>query len=33
MENKHANTDTNLVWNTLGKAREYKPKAKRSLLY
>ena len=31
-ENKHANTDTNLVWNTLDKARAYKPEAKMSLL-
>ena len=32
-ENKHANAKTNLVWNTSDKAKAYKPKAKRYLLY
>ena len=31
-ENKHANTETNVVWNILDKARAYKPEAKRCLL-
>ena len=31
-ENKHANTETNLVWNILDKARTYKPEVKRCLL-
>ena len=31
-ENKHANTETNLVWNILDKARAHKPEAKRCLL-
>ena len=31
-ENKHANTETNLVCNVLDKARAYKPEAKRCLL-
>ena len=31
-ENKHVNTETNLVWNVLDKARAYKPEAKRCLL-
>ena len=31
-ENKHANTETNLVWNILDEARTYKPEAKRCLL-
>ena len=28
-ENKHANTETNLVWNILDKARAYKPETKK----
>ena len=32
-ENKHANTEKNLEWNILDKARMYKPEAKRCLLY
>ena len=31
-EKKHANTETNLVWNVLDKARAYKPEAKRYML-
>ena len=31
-ENKHANTETNLVRNVLDKARAYKPEAKRCML-
>ena len=31
-ENKHANTETTLVWNILDKARAYKPETKRCLL-
>ena len=27
-ENKHANTETNIVWNILGKARAYKAETK-----
>ena len=30
-EKKHANTETNLVWNVLDKARAYKPEAKRCM--
>ena len=29
---KHANTETNFVWNVLDKARVYKPEAKRCML-
>ena len=32
-KHQHTNTELNLVWNVLGKARAYKPEAKRSLLY
>ena len=28
-ENKHANTETKLVWNILDKARAYKPETKK----
>ena len=31
-ENKHANTETNLVWNISNKARAYNPETKRCLL-
>ena len=31
-EKKHANTETNLVWNVLDKARAYKPETKRCVL-
>ena len=31
-ENKHTNTETNLVWNILDKARAYRPETKRCLL-
>ena len=31
-ENKHANTEKNLVWNILDKAKAYKPEARRCLL-
>ena len=31
-ENKHTNTETNLVWNILDKARVYRPETKRCLL-
>ena len=31
-ENKHTNTETNLVWNILDKARTYRPETKRCLL-
>ena len=31
-EKKHANTEMNLVWNVLDKARAHKPEAKRSML-
>ena len=31
-ENKHSNTETNLVWDILDKGRAYKPEAKRCLL-
>ena len=31
-ENKHANIETNLMWNVLDKARAYKLEAKRCLL-
>ena len=30
-EKKHANTETDLVWNVLNKARAYKPEAKRCM--
>ena len=32
MGKKHANTETNLVWNVLDKARAYKPEAKKCML-
>ena len=31
-ENKHANTEMNLVWNVSHKAKAYKPETKRRLL-
>ena len=33
LENKHASTETNLVWNILHKARAYNSEAKRCLFY
>ena len=32
ISNKHANTETNLVWDILDKVRAYKPEAKRCSL-
>ena len=32
MEEKHANTETNLVWNVLDTARPYKPESKKDML-